>query len=53
MARRIISNEGGKAHEPRLPVAAPSMSGGRPRVDKRAALNGILFVLHTAMAWEG
>ncbi|WP_157112550.1 IS5 family transposase [Pandoraea faecigallinarum] len=52
MARRKISNELWKALEPLLPVAAPSARGGRPRVENRAALNGILFVLHTGIPWE-
>ncbi|EON14951.1 Ttransposase IS1421 [Pandoraea sp. SD6-2] len=52
MARRKISNELWKALQPLLPVAAPSTKGGRPRVDDRAALNGILFVLHTGIPWE-
>ncbi len=29
-----------------------SPKGGRPRVDARGALNGILFVLRTAIPWE-
>lgn len=29
-----------------------SDQAGRPRVDYRAALNGILFVLHTRIPWE-
>lgn len=52
MARRKISNELWKALQPLLPVTAPSTKGGRPRVDDRAALNGILFVLHTGIPWE-
>jgi transposase len=38
--------------EPVLPKAAPSPKGGRPRLDDRKALVGILFVLKTGMAWE-
>ncbi|WP_435105598.1 IS5 family transposase, partial [Nocardiopsis synnemataformans] len=33
-------------HEP------PPERGGRPRVDDRKALQGILFVLHTGIQWE-
>ncbi|RRW88823.1 transposase [Pandoraea apista] len=52
MARRRICNELWKAHEPLLPVAAPSARGGRPRVENRAALNGMLFVLGMGTSWE-
>ena len=52
MARKKISNELWKALQPLLPVVEPSTKGGRPRVDDRAALNGILFVLHTGIPWE-
>ena len=39
--------------EPLLPEAPPrSAQGGRPRVDDRRALNGILFVLRTGIGWE-
>ncbi|BEU74825.1 hypothetical protein MAFF211271_43800 (plasmid) [Ralstonia syzygii subsp. indonesiensis] len=52
MARKKITNELWKALEPLLPVTVPSAKGGRPRVDDRAALNGILFVLQTGISWE-
>ncbi|WP_416046923.1 IS5 family transposase [Cupriavidus basilensis] len=38
--------------EPLLPKVEPSPKGGRPRLDDRAALNGILFVLQTGIPWE-
>ncbi|WP_428480988.1 IS5 family transposase [Pseudomonas chlororaphis] len=41
------------ALEPLIPEFVPSSKGGRRRsVDDRAALNGILFVLHTGIPWE-
>jgi transposase len=52
MARNKINNAFWKALEPLLPVAVPSPKSGRPRVDDRAALNGILFVLQTGIPWE-
>ena len=52
MARRKISNELWKALQTLLPVVEPSTKGGRPRVDDRAALSGILFVLHTGIPCE-
>lgn len=42
----------GRSPQPLLPVVTSSAKGGRPRVDDRAALNGILFVLHTGIPWE-
>ncbi|NEB32242.1 transposase [Streptomyces sp. SID14446] len=38
--------------EPLLPVPAPKLAEGRPRVPDRQALCGILFVLHTGIQWE-
>ncbi len=52
MARKKINNELWKALQPLLPTVEPSPKGGRPRVDDQAALNGILFVLHTGIPWE-
>ena len=53
MARRKISNELWAMLEPLIPAFTPSSKGGRRRtVDDRAALNGILYVLHTGGPWE-
>jgi len=52
MARKKINNELWRAVQPLLPTVERSSKGGRPRVDDRAALNGILFVLQTGIAWE-
>ena len=38
--------------EPLLPPEAPKPKGGRPRIDDRACLTGILFVLRTGIPWE-
>src|SRR5205814_7222800 len=38
--------------EPLLPRHEPSEKGGRPRLDDRKALTGILFVLKTGLPWE-
>jgi hypothetical protein len=39
--------------EPLVPEELPKPNGGRPRIDDRAALTGILFVLKkSGIAWE-
>lgn len=53
MSRRKISNELWVALESLIPMFTPSPKGGRRRaVGDRAALNGILYVLHTGIPWE-
>lgn len=53
MSRRKISECLWTELEALIPVFEPSAKGGRRRsVDDRSALNGILFVLHTGIAWE-
>jgi transposase len=37
---------------PLLPVEPPKPKGGRPRVDDRAALTGILYILDTGSHWK-
>nr|WP_241845573.1 IS5 family transposase [Streptomyces sp. CB02261] len=48
----IVSDELWSLVEPLLPVPAPKLVAGRPRVPDRQALCGILFVLHTGIQWE-
>ena len=38
--------------EPLLPEEPPKPKGGRPRIDDRAALTGIVFVLKSGIPWE-
>lgn len=52
MAKPLLPDAVWAVIEPVLPKAAPSPKGGRPRLDDRKALVGILFVLKTGMAWE-
>ncbi|WP_134984882.1 transposase, partial [Xanthomonas axonopodis] len=41
-----------KCIEPLIPQVKPSPKGGRPRVSDQQALNGIVYVLRTGIAWE-
>src|ERR671919_566335 len=52
MARELVSDELWKTIEPLLPSEPPKPKGGRPRVDNRAALSGIIFVLKSGIPWE-
>lgn len=52
MTRRRIDEALWETLEPLLPKQHRSLKGGRPRVNDRAALNGILFVLLTGIPWE-
>jgi transposase len=50
----IVPDELWARIQPLLPVVVPRRSDrpGRPRLDDRQALCGILFVLHTGIPWE-
>src|SRR5512147_706219 len=52
MAKPLIPEDLWKAIEPLLPPEPPKPKGGRPRLDNRAVLTGILFVLKTGIPWE-
>ncbi len=52
MAKPLLPDELWAIIGPMLPPRAPSAKGGRPRLDDRKALTGILFVLKTGIAWE-
>lgn len=53
MAAPLVSDELWARIEPLLPKhQSPGPMGGRPPVDDRAALTGILFVLRSGIPWE-
>ena len=52
MAKELVSDELWEIVEPLLPEEPPKPKGGRPRVDDRAALAGIIFVLKSGIPWE-
>jgi transposase len=52
MAKELVTDELWKIIEPLLPEEPPKPKGGRPRVDDRAALTGIIFVRKSGIHWE-
>ena len=52
MKTPLVPDDLWAAVAPLLPREPPKPKGGRPRVPDRAALAGILFVLHTGCGWE-
>ncbi len=52
MARPILTDDLWEVIAPLLPPEPPKPPGGRPRIDNRAALTGILFVLRSGIPWE-
>jgi transposase len=52
MAKVVATDELWETIEPLLPPDPPKPQGGRPRVDDRAALTGIVFVLKSGIPWE-
>ena len=52
MAKPTLPDELWSILQPLLPVHTPSPKGGRPRIDDRSAVTGILFVLRTGIPWE-
>jgi len=52
MGKELVSDELWEAIEPLLPPEPPKPKGGRPRIDDRAALTGIIFVLKSGIPWE-
>ena len=52
MSKELVSDELWEIIEPLLPEKPPKPKGGRPRIDDRAALAGIVFVLKSGIPWE-
>jgi transposase len=52
MARELVTDELWEVIEPLLPEEPPKPKGGRPRIDDRQALTGIIFVLKSGIPWE-
>src|SRR5688500_20270208 len=53
MAVELLPDELWSQFEPLLPAPPPpSPKGGRPPVDNRAALRGIIFVNRTGIPWQ-
>jgi transposase len=52
MSKELVSDELWEIIEPLLPKEPPKPKGGRPRVEDRAALTGVIFVLKSGIPWE-
>jgi transposase len=52
MAKELVTDEVWETIEPLLSPEPPKPQGGRPRIDDRAALTGIVFVLKSGIPWE-
>lgn len=52
MARPLVSDKLWALVEPLLPKRPPRPKGGRPPLDDRKTLTGIVFVLRTGSPWE-
>lgn len=52
MAKELVTDELWETIEPLLPPEPSKPQGGRPRIDDRAALTGIIFVLKSGIPWE-
>ena len=52
MAKALVADELWAVVAPLLPPPRPRPKGGRPPVDDRKVLTGILFVLKSGIPWE-
>ncbi len=52
MAKQLVTDELWAVIAPLLPAEPAKPKGGRPRLDDRKALIGIIFVLKSGIPWE-
>src|SRR3954453_7352254 len=52
MAKPLLPNELWETIKPLIPPHPPQPKGGRPFLDDRKVLTGIIFVLKTGLPWE-
>ncbi len=52
MAKPLLADELWELIQPLLPPHPPHPKGGRPFLDDRKVLTGILFILKTCLPWE-
>ena len=52
MGKGLVSDELWETIEPLLPIEPPSPRGAGPRLEDRAALTGIVFVLKSGIPWQ-
>jgi transposase len=52
MSKPLVDDELWAIFQAMLPKHPPHPAGGKPPVDDRVCLSGILFVLKTGIAWE-
>ena len=52
MAKKLLPDDLWAEIEPLIPPARARPRGGRPPVEPRRALLGVLFVLYTSIPWE-
>lgn len=52
MSKLLVSDEVWAIIAPLLPPEPPKPKGGRPRLDDRKVLTGIIFVLKSGVGWD-
>jgi transposase len=52
MSKLLVSDDLWAVIAPLLPPEPPKPKGGRPRLDGRNALTGIIFDLKSGIGWE-
>jgi transposase len=52
MSKELVSDKLWEVVEALLPEEPPKPKGGRPRIDDRATLTGIVLVLKSGIPWE-